>query len=107
MTTLKSTQVDHEGQPLATVLAGLIPAKTDYSSVWAPTAIAAGTSLSANFTVTGAAVGDQVLASFSSALGTLLMQAQITAAATVTVTLYNFGSSTVSLPSGTLKLMVI
>ena len=58
---------------------------------------------STTVTLTGAVLGDIVVAAFSLALGGLRMVAEVTAADTVTVTLINTTAAAIDLASGTLK----
>ena len=107
MTPIKATQVEYGDQPLPDALAERPVIKATYSGAWAPTAVVAGGSLALNVTVTGAAVGDIVLCSFTSILGDGILKAQVTATNTVTVTLHNLGTGSLSLASGTLRLKPI
>jgi len=77
------------------------------SATWDPADIANGSSEATTFTVTGAAVGDAVLASFSNALGGLALTAQVSAANTVEVRLLNNSGGSVDLASGTVRVRVI
>lgn len=77
------------------------------TTTWDPGSITSGSFESKNVTVSGAALGDFVLASFSLDVVDLAVSAQVTAANTVTVTLYNLTGSAVNLSSGTLKVLVL
>lgn len=106
-TLLKSDQISHSGQSLATLLDSLIPTKASYSGAWAPTAVAPGAALTLEVSIPGAVPGDFTLASFTSLLGNGIIKAQVTAANTVTVTLHNLGSTSLSLSAGTLSLLLV
>jgi hypothetical protein len=77
------------------------------TAVYDPPSIASGASASTTVTVTGAAIGDMVLASFSLDLLGLSLSASVTAANTVTVVLSNGTVGAVDLASGTLKVIVL
>jgi len=83
----------------ATILKHLSATKT-----WDPASTADGAMTSTTITVTGAAVGDTVAVGFTPAVpaGALLTGA-VTAADTVTVTLFNKTGGVVDLASGTLR----
>jgi uncharacterized protein DUF5907 len=68
---------------------------------WNPTSIAGGASQSTNVTVTGAAIGDGAVGSLSVALQAgVTVSAEVSAANTVTVTVFNDGSGGASDPGG-------
>ncbi len=70
--------------------------------------LADGAMLSEDVTVTGAALGDFAIASMSIDIADLNIEAQVTAADTVTVILTNNGGADpTNLDSGTLRVMVI
>ena len=71
----------------------------------APSIAAAGTTTT-NVTVTGAALGDVVNASFNISMGGLMMSAEVSAANTVRVTLFNPTASAIDLASATVKAVV-
>lgn len=73
---------------------------------WDPPSVNSLGTTSTTVTVTGAAVGDYVDVSFSLPLSGLWIKGEVTAANTVTVTLFNPTSSAVDLTSGTLKVLV-
>ena len=102
-TQLKSTQVTHAGVSLATYLESVPSIAISASSTYDPPAIAAGDTILQNFAITGAQVGDFVQVSFSQALAGCLMQGQITAVNTLTLTIHNPGAGSVNIVSGTLK----
>lgn len=106
-TLLSSEQVKHSGQLLSDLLANMVTYKAQSSSSWDPPAVAAGAYVTANFTVTGAALGDAVIASFAADTTGLVLSAHVSAANTVTVTLRNLTGSTVNLNAATLKLRVL
>ena len=81
-------------------------AGTGDTTTWDPGAIASASFASKDITVTGAALLDFALASFSLDVQDLQLDAQVTAANTVTVTLYNNTGGSVNLASGTVKVLV-
>ena len=71
---------------------------------WDPPSISNNTSTSTTVTVTGAHIGDTVTVGFSQAVpANALLVGAVTAADTVTVTLYNNAAGTIDLNSGTLR----
>ena len=71
------------------------------SATWAdPASIADGDELAKEVTVTGAALGDFAIASFSLDVADLVLDAQVTAADTVTCVLANNTGSGVDLAEG-------
>lgn len=76
------------------------------TSTWDPPSIANGSSSATTLTVTAAALGDMVTASFSNALGGLTLAAQVSAADTVEVRLSNASGGAVDLASGTVRVTV-
>lgn len=85
--------------PLAGVLSG--------STTWDAGSIADGDEEAKDVTVTGAALGDFVLASLSIDVADLVLVANVTAANTVTAILANNTGAAVDLASGTLRVRVI
>ena len=78
------------------------------SATYDPPSLAAGASATTAVTVTGAAVGDVVLASHDSiTTGGWLISGSVSAANTVRVTLLNQTGGTVDLASGTLRAVVL
>lgn len=77
------------------------------STTWDPGEVAAGSKVSTTVTVSGANLGDFVLASFSLDLQELVLSASISAANTVEVVLANLTGSAVDLSSGTLRVLVL
>lgn len=77
------------------------------TAAWDPGSIAVGEKVSTTVTVSGAALGDFVLASFSLDLQELTLTAYISAANTVEVVIANLTSAAVDLASGTLKVLVL
>lgn len=74
------------------------------TTTWNPASIATGAATSTTVTVTGAAIGDIVVPSFSLAVPAgVILTANVTATNTATVTLANLSGSTVDLGSGTLR----
>ncbi|MHC4739978.1 MAG: hypothetical protein ACYS9Y_13810 [Planctomycetota bacterium] len=75
---------------------------------WNPGNVADGEMVSEDVTVTGADLGDFAMASFSLDVADLVLDANVTATNTVTVTLTNDGiNAGVNLASGTLRVRVI
>ena len=77
------------------------------SVAWDPGSIADGDEEAKEVTVTGAALGDFAIASFSLDVADLVLNAQVTAADTVTCILANNTSGAVDLGSGTVYVKVI
>lgn len=78
------------------------------TATWAPGAIANGSQASTTIAVSGAAVGDFVLASHDKILtSALLLSAHVSAADTVTVVIANFSGGSITPASGTLKVLVL
>lgn len=71
------------------------------SATWNPGSIADGNEEATTVTVTGAEVGDYAVASFSNDVSDLTLDAQVTAADTVTCVLANNTGGAVDLASGT------
>lgn len=76
------------------------------SATWDPGSVAAGAAASTTITVSGAALGDFALASFSLSLSGLTLSAYVSATNTVTVVLSNLTAAVVDLASGTLAAIV-
>lgn len=80
----------------------------DGSATWNPGNVADGEMVSKDVTVTGAVLGDFAIASFSLDVSDLVLDANVTAADTVTVTLTNDGiGAGVNLAEGTLRVRVL
>lgn len=77
------------------------------SATYDPPSVAAAGVTTTTVTVTGAVVGDVAQASFSLALGGLMMSAEVSAANTVTATLFNPTAAPIDLASGTLRATVV
>lgn len=77
------------------------------TTTWDPGSIASGSEEVKEVTVSGAALGDFVLVSFSLDVADLTLTAQVTAANTVTAQLSNNTGAAVNLGSGTLKVLVL
>lgn len=73
------------------------------SATWDPASIAAGASATTDVSVTGAALGDQAFASFSLALGGLILTSAVQSANTIRVTLSNPTGGAIDLASGTVR----
>ena len=77
------------------------------SATWDPGNVADGEMVTTNVTVTGAALGDFAIASFSLDVQDLVLDAQVTAANVVSVTLTNDGiNAGVDLAEGTVYVRV-
>jgi len=107
MTKLKSTQMPHSGVALGSVLDAKLAIAVSFSTAWDPAAVAPALSISQEFTVTGATVGDFSLHSFSLPLGGLILSSAVNATNKVTVTAFNPTGSSINLGGGTLKLMLL
>lgn len=77
------------------------------SATYDPASIAVGGSVSTTVTVTGAAVGDHAVASFSNSLQGLSLTAYVSATDTVTCVFSNNTAGAVDLASGTLRAKVV
>lgn len=77
------------------------------SATWNPGSIADGDEEAVNVTVPGAALGDFAFASFSVDVADLVLDANVTAANTVTAVLANNTGGAVDLASGTLRVKVV
>ena len=76
------------------------------SATWNPGSIADGNEEATTVTVTGAALGDFAIASFSLDVTDLVLDAEVTAANTVTCVLANNTGGAIDLGSGTLYVRV-
>ncbi|MHC4292657.1 MAG: hypothetical protein ACYSTX_00050 [Planctomycetota bacterium] len=76
------------------------------SATWDPGNIVDGNEEATTVTVTGAALGDYAIASFSLDVADLVLDAQVTAANTVTCVLANNTGGAVNLASGTVYIRV-
>lgn len=76
------------------------------SATWDPGSIAVGGSETFAFTVTGAAVGDFVTASFSQNLSGLVISGYVSSSNTVRVTLANNTGGAINLSSGTVRVRI-
>ena len=77
------------------------------SATWNPGSIADGNEEATNVTVTGAALGDFCMVSFSLDVADLVLSGEVTASNTVTAVLANNTGGAVDLGSGTLRAKVI
>lgn len=77
------------------------------SQTWDPGSVTSLGTVTTTVTVTGASLGDYVETSFSLSRQGLLISGEVTAANTVTVTLFNPTTAAVDLGSGTLKVLVL
>jgi hypothetical protein len=78
----------------------------EVTTTWNPSSIANGAEEAKEITVTGAALGDYAIASFSLDVSDLQLDANVTAANTVTAVLSNNTGAAVDLASGTLSVLV-
>ena len=76
------------------------------TDTWDPGSIADGNEEAKEVTVTGAAMGDYATASFSNDVTDLVLNAQVTAADTVTCVLANNTGGAIDLASGTVYVRV-
>ena len=76
------------------------------SATWNPGDIADGDEEATEVTVTGAVLGDYAIASFSLDVSDLVLNAQVTAADTVTCVLSNNTGGAINLAQGTLYVRV-
>ena len=77
------------------------------TATWDPGSIASGAKEAKDVTVTGAALGDFALVSFSLDVADVTLTADVTATNTVTALLANNSGGAVDLGSGTLKVLVL
>lgn len=89
-----------------TAWAVLVPRIIDASAVYDPPSLIDGAGVSTNVTVTGAALGDFAVVSFSLSTASVIFSAAVSAADTVTVRLQNETGGTLDLASGTLRVRV-
>jgi hypothetical protein len=82
------------------------PAGSAATATWDPATVANGASVSTTVAVSGAALGDFALASFSLDLAGATLTAYVSAANVVTVLLANLSGAELNLSSGTLKVLV-
>ena len=81
--------------------------QTATTATWNPASIANGASEDKDITVSGAALGDFVIVSFSLDVVGLVLTAQVTNTNTITATLSNNTGAAVNLASGTVKILVL
>ena len=79
----------------------------DGSATWDAASIADGDEVATEVTVTGAALGDFAIAAFSLDVADLVLNANVTAANTVTCVLANNTGGAIDLASGTIYARVI
>lgn len=84
-----------------------IPITLIGSASWNPGSIADGDEAVTDVTVTGAALGDYAVASFSVDTADLAISASVTATNTVTVSLLNNTGGAIDLASGTVRVVVV
>jgi len=96
--TLASTQIG---------IHSLAVGQVKVTATWDPASVAAGSKISTTVTVSGASLGDFVLASFSLDLQELTLTCYVSASNTVEVVLANLTGSAVDLASGTLAVIVL
>jgi len=95
----------HTGTQVGVHSIGVGQAST--STEWDTNSIAAGSAATKEVTVSGAALGDFVLASLSLDIQDMMLDAQVTATNTVTAVLYNRTSAAIDILSPTLKVLVL
>lgn len=103
-------KIDKNFQSIDTEFANLARIVNSYlvgSTAWDPGSIADGDEEAKEVTVTGAVLGDFVLASFSLDVQDLVLDAQVTTADMVTAILANNTGTPVDLAEGTLYVRVI
>lgn len=81
--------------------------QAETTATWDASSIAVGAMEAKDVTVSGAALGDYALVSFSLDVTDLTVSANVTAANTVTVVFANNTSAAVNLASGTLSVLVL
>jgi hypothetical protein len=86
---------------------GLLEEDIRTSATWNPGSIADGDEEAIDVTVTGAILGDYAIASFSLDVADLVLDAQVTAADTVTCVLANNTGGAVDLAEGTVYVRLI
>jgi len=104
-----STKRNPSGGTLTTTQVGihsLAVGQVEVTATWNPDSIANGSSASTTVTVSGAALGDYAIVSFSLDLSGLTLSAYVSAANTVTVVLSNLTGAAVNLASGTVSVLV-
>ncbi|WP_181149598.1 hypothetical protein [Ensifer aridi] len=84
-----------------------LPQTLTGSTTWDPVSLVDGAGVTQNVTVTGAALGDFCVPSFSLNIQGMILTAHVTSADTVTVRLQNETGGTIDLGSGTLRVAVI
>jgi len=89
------------------VIDGLVVPSPNGSATYDPPSIAAAGQATTTVTVTGAALGDTVTASFSNSLGGLTLSAYVSSANTVTCVFFNPTAGAIDLTSGTLRAKVV
>lgn len=89
-----------------TTLSTAFPAPLSGSATWDPSSLTTLTQASTTITVSGAALGNRVMVSFSLDLQGQTLTAYCSAANTVTVVLFNSTSGTLNLSSGTLQVRI-
>jgi len=102
------TMTDSTGRNQAELIAMLTALRgLDGSATVDPASILDGDEVSGEITVTGAVLGDFVLASFSLDTADLVLAAAVTATDTVTWSILNNTGGTIDLASGTLRVRVL
>lgn len=84
-----------------------VPGYLTGSATWNPASIADGDEEAKEVTVTGAALGDCAIASFSLDVSDLVLDAQVTGTNTVTCILANNTGGAIDLGSGTVRVKVL
>lgn len=107
-TFVKTVKQMYDDIYLAFLRVGELTGETlEETQTWNPGNLVDGSFLAVDVTVTGAALGDFAIASFSLDIVDLQINAAVTAAKTVTVTLYNQTGVAINLASGTLRVRVL
>jgi hypothetical protein len=96
--------IGQQGNSASNVLGTGIAEHQSVTAAWTPGALNAAAAATLAVTVTGAAIGDSVYASYDQALTAgLLLSAQVTSANTVTVTIFNATAGSLTPAAGTVR----
>lgn len=96
--------IGHQGGNASNVFGTPIRTHRSVTAAWNPGAITNGTAVSTTVTVTGAAVGDNVRASYDQTLADgMILSAQVTGAGTVTVSIFNATAGSLTPTSGNVR----
>ena len=101
----------HEDLVVSAISGGVVTVQAvgelSATATWNPASVASGAQATTTVTVTGAALGDHAIASFSLDLAGAVLNAYVSAANTVTVVLSNMTAGAIDLASGTLSVRVL